>query len=54
MTNKLHSEWFWSNASAESAGRRIVRVYGYDFKVSYKMRADGSHDWLLEVFEAAK
>lgn len=47
---KVHSEWFWSESSAKTAGERLARKHGYSFNVGYQMRADGSHDWLLEVF----
>lgn len=50
MSEKVFSEWFWSEQSAKAAGRRM-EAKGYKFSTRYAMRADGSHDWLLEVFE---
>lgn len=46
---KVHSEWFWSEQSAKGAATRMEKK-GYSTNVRYAMRADGSHDWLLEVF----
>lgn len=44
----MFTEWFWSQTSAEQAGRRLVRK-GYGYCVSYRMSADGRSGWLLEV-----
>lgn len=46
---KTLSEWFWSESSANKAAQRLARK-GYRTVVRYAMHADGSHDWLLEVF----
>lgn len=47
---KIFSEWFWSKASAAAAAARLEKRHGYKTSVKYAMRANGSHDWLLEVF----
>jgi hypothetical protein len=47
--NIIHREFFWSKASAEKAGYRLQKRHNYSFSVRYAMRADMSHDWLLEV-----
>lgn len=46
---RMFSEWFWSESSANAAASRIAKK-GYVTKVRYAMRADGSHDWLVEAF----
>lgn len=46
---KVHSEWFWSRESANTAAIRMQNK-GYAAYVRYAMRANGQHDWLLEVF----
>lgn len=46
---KIMSEWFWSEASANKAAIRL-QGKGYQTSVRYAMAADGSHDWLLEVY----
>lgn len=48
---KVHSDWFWTKGSANDAGRRLSKKHGYSFEVTYAMRADGTHDWLLELFD---
>ena len=45
----LFSEWFWSEEMANKAARRLERE-GYKTSVAYEMRADGSHDWLLQAY----
>ena len=49
MKNRISAEWFWSEASANSAATRL-QAKGYTTSVRYAMRANGSHDWLLEAF----
>lgn len=51
MQNILFSEWYGSRACAERAAA-VLRRMGYDTKVSYEMRADGSHDWRCAAVEA--
>jgi hypothetical protein len=46
---KIHSEWFWSEQSANAAGKR-AEAKGYTYSVRYAMDASGRHDWLLEIF----
>lgn len=48
----IYSEWFWSKASAERHAANLARKHPgvYNCKIRYAMRADGSHDWLVEVF----
>jgi hypothetical protein len=46
---KVHSEWFWSEGSANKAAERMQKK-GYRTNVNYAMDASGRHDWLLEVF----
>jgi hypothetical protein len=46
---RMFSEWFWSEASANTAAARIAKK-GYKTRVSYAMRADGRHDWIVEAF----
>lgn len=48
MQSAAFKEWFWSKASAERAAARLA-ARGYETKVRYAMRADGTHDWLLEA-----
>ena len=43
-------EWFWSEASANKAADRL-KAKGYKTRVRYTMRADMSHDWLVEAGE---
>ncbi|WP_324807165.1 hypothetical protein SH584_11345 [Sphingomonas sp. LY29] len=45
----IHTEFFWSQASAERAGQRLNRRHGFSYSVRNAMRADGSRDWLLTV-----
>lgn len=45
----IHSEFFWSKASAQTAGERLAKRHGFTFTTRNAMRADGSRDWLLEV-----
>ena len=46
---KVFSEWFWSQRSAERAADRM-RAKGYSARVRFALAADGRSDWLLEVF----
>lgn len=46
---KIHKEWFWSEQSAKGAAARLDQQ-GYSTTVRYSMDADGTYDWLLEVF----
>lgn len=46
---KLFSEWFWSEASANAAAKRL-QIKGYRTNVRYAMRANGTHDWLVEAY----
>lgn len=48
MSERVFSEWFWSEQSANEAAKRL-RAKGYATTVSYAMRANGGHDWLLEA-----
>lgn len=44
----IHTEFFSSKAEAKAAGKKLVSK-GFSFNIRWAMRADGSHDWLLEV-----
>lgn len=47
--SRIFSEWFWSESSAKASAARMAKK-GYKTCVRYAMRADGSHDWLVEAF----